>query len=672
MITLGFLSDYLCETIEEYKDKVLKNQYFFDTFKSEENLDKIIYYVRDFLIKEFNKDLDEIERDFVILGKYHGKIGIPFETIFHSLIFIKDALYKKILESEKYLLLAPDLSLFFDKAINAHARGYILKILEIHIKDIRKITKRQKTKYEKIHFYWLIKFLNYIRGKEKTYPAIEVNQCLLNEFLNSFDFYIKSRDKDLLKEIHFIHEQVHMYAKSLIFYIQDKEYVEAYFAYNNLINASYKLLNYLNSIYTHFERDKKNLFLETVVNESKKRKINLTIINILNLRTINKFYGEETGDKVINIVDKKLDEILDYRKFSYIKGYSGEFYILHKEEPEKKYRFAEKIKKALEEITVRGNTDLKFGVALSVLEIKDVKDKNDLLKLMEYSIEKAKGSISKISIFDEQQSKYVLQKEINKTSQIIQSVEEAFSKGNIQLYFQPIYDLKTGKVPFYEVLSRLKKGNQLITAEDFINLIYNMKLIKKFDFEVIKKIENKIPELKRIKEDITIFVNISPASLSSSDFVKYLISVVEHARKQKVNIIVELTEQSLLENYELLQFLKNEYEFLFAIDDFGAGYSSIKVVQDLSILGIIDYLKIDGTLIKDMINSVERKRLVELIVNFARLHGLKTIGEFVENEDTANLLKEIGVDYGQGFYFGKPKTLKDITKELNEKLTRTV
>ncbi|NPA54718.1 MAG: EAL domain-containing protein, partial [Aquificae bacterium] len=168
---------------------------------------------------------------------------------------------------------------------------------------------------------------------------------------------------------------------------------------------------------------------------------------------------------------------------------------------------------------------------------------------------------------------------------------------------------------------------------------------------------------KNIKENITLFVNISPASLSSSDFVKYLISVIEKAKKENINIVVELTEQSLLENYELLEFLKKEYDFSFAIDDFGAGYSSIKVVQDLSILGIIDYLKIDGMLIKDIVLSNERKKLVELIVNFAQFHGLKTIGEFVENKETAEALRDIGIDYGQGYYFGKPKTLEELIKE---------
>ncbi len=670
MITLALLSDFLYETIDEYKDKVIKNQFFFDTFRSEENLDKIIYYVRDFLIKEFNKDFQKIEKDFVVLGKYHAKLGIPFETIFHSLLFIKDALYKKILESEKYLLLAPDLSLFFDKAINSHAKGYLLKIIDTHLKDIKKITSKQNTEFEKIHFLWLVKFLNYIKGKEKTYSPIEAKNCQLNEFINSFDFYLKSKVDDLTDEIVNIHEQVHLYAKSLIFYIQDNEYVEAYFAFNNLINSSYKLLNFLNSIYSNFEKEKKNIFLDSILKE---KEAFLTVINILNLRTINKFYGDEIGDKVLNVVKNKLNEILDYRQFSFIQGYSGEFYILHKEKPEKKYIFAENLKKELESIIIRGTTDLKFGVSIAMLEIPNIKNKKELLKLIDYSIEKAKKNISKIVVFEKKETERILNQDINKTTHIIESLEEAFSKGTIQLYFQPICNLKTGEIIFYEVLSRIKNKDEVITADKFISLIYNMKLIKTFDFEVLKKIENKMGSLKKIKENITIFINISPASLSSTDFVKYLISTVEKGRKENVNIVVELTEQSLLENYEFLEFLKKEYNFSFAIDDFGgSGYSSIKVVQDLSILGIIDYLKIDGLLIKEVPKSEERKKLVELIVNFAKLHNLKTVGEFIENKETADILKKIGVDYGQGYYFGKPKIIEEILREVDEEITGRV
>ena len=673
MITLGFLEEFLYETIDEYKEKVLKNKFFLNTFGTEENLDRIIYSVRDFLIKEFNKDIDNIEKDFEALGKYHSKIGIPFETILHSLIFIKDSLYTKILESEKYLLLAPDLSSFFDKAINAHAKGYMLKTINYHIKDIQSIEKNHISPYGKIHLSWLKKFLKYIKGKEKLYPAIEVENCKFTGILDSFDFKIKFSPKNTIDTIRNLHEKLHMYAKSLVFYMQDNEYVEAYFAYNNIVNTSYRLLDYLNNTYTYFFKNKKSIFINHILDKAKEGNVYLAVINVLNLGTINRFYGEDIGDKIIDIIDAKLSEIVDYETASFIKGYSGEFYILLENKPEKMYQYAEYLKKEIEQITVRKDGfDLKFGVSVSLIELSNIKNKKELLKVIDYSVEKSKGNLSKIFILKQEELNNILKQEINKETSLIETLEKVFSKGNVELYFQPIYDLIDNKVIAYEVLSRIRDGSKTIVAEDFINLIYNMKLIKSFDFEVLKKITNKLSELKKLGKGTKIFVNISPVSLSSSDFVKSLISTVETAKKEDVEVIVELTEQSLLENFEFLKFLKKEYNLTFAIDDFGTGYSSIKLVQDLSILGIIDFLKIDGLLIKDISKSAERKKLVELIVSFAKFHNLKTIGEFIENKTIMDTLKDIGVDYGQGYYFSKPKNIKELIKDLNEEFTGTV
>ena len=672
MIKLSLLSDYLDDSINTYKEKVLKDKYLLDTFGSKENLFKVIYNIREFLKKEFDKDEKTVEKDFETLGKYHAKLGIPFQTVLYSLFFIKDEIYKRILETEKYLLLTPILSSFFDTAINAHAKGYLYKSIEEHIEEILDLSLGEKSKYEKLHFSWLVKFLKYIKGEESTYPNMNAENCALNNFIKSFDFEIKAGNKEFIKKVESIHSEIHRYAKNLLFYKKNNEYIEAYFTYNNLINFSYKLLNFLNSIYVHFEKNKKNIFLDAVIKYTDKQDVCLSVVNILNLKVINRFYGEETGDKVIKVVKEKLNELLDYRKFSFIKGYSGEFYIFHKEKPKSKYSFAEKIKKELESITILGNIDLKFGVSISVLELSKIDSKEKLIKVIDYAVEEAKKNLSKIAILDKETIHENIINEIDKINQSIYTIEKAFSEGSIELYFQPIVHLKTGKVVFLETLARINNKGEIITAEEFINLIYNMKLIKKFDFTIFSKILEKTEKIKKAKEKLTVFVNVSPVSLSSSDFVKEMISTVEKAKKEGVNIVIELTEKSILENPEFIKFLKNEYNLTFAIDDFGTGYSSIRTVQDLSILGIIDYLKIDGALIKDISTSEERKKLVELIVSFAKIHGLKTVAEFVENRETSQVLEEIGVDYGQGFYFGKPKNLNEVIGELNEKYTGTL
>lgn len=93
-----------------------------------------------------------------------------------------------------------------------------------------------------------------------------------------------------------------------------------------------------------------------------------------------------------------------------------------------------------------------------------------------------------------------------------------------------------------------------------------------------------------------------------------------------------------------------------AIDDFGAGYSNFERILEFE----PDIIKIDGSLIKNIQTDVFSRDLVETIVAFAKKQNIKTVGEFVENEAIFNILNEIGVDYSQGYYFGKPISLKII------------
>ena len=92
---------------------------------------------------------------------------------------------------------------------------------------------------------------------------------------------------------------------------------------------------------------------------------------------------------------------------------------------------------------------------------------------------------------------------------------------------------------------------------------------------------------------------------------------------------------------------------LIAIDDFGAGYSNFERLLEFS----PDILKIDGKLVKNIANDVYSKNIVETIVSFTKKQKIITIAEFVENEQIYNILSELGVDYSQGYYFGKPENI---------------
>jgi len=118
-------------------------------------------------------------------------------------------------------------------------------------------------------------------------------------------------------------------------------------------------------------------------------------------------------------------------------------------------------------------------------------------------------------------------------------------------------------------------------------------------------------------------------------------------------IIFEITESEGIENYSDVQtFIQRvkRHGCQIAIDDFGTGYSNFEHIMKLN----VDYLKIDGSLVKNIDTSVESRIVVETIIQFAKKLGISTITEYVHNKSVYNVVKELGTDYVQGFYIGKP------------------
>lgn len=119
-------------------------------------------------------------------------------------------------------------------------------------------------------------------------------------------------------------------------------------------------------------------------------------------------------------------------------------------------------------------------------------------------------------------------------------------------------------------------------------------------------------------------------------------------------VVFEIVESESIEKFEQVRnFIEKvkSYECKIAIDDFGTGYSNFEYLLKLN----ADYIKIDGSMIKDIDTSKEAEIVVSTIVGFAKKMGIKTIAEFVENESILEKVKEMGIDYSQGYYFSAPK-----------------
>jgi len=169
----------------------------------------------------------------------------------------------------------------------------------------------------------------------------------------------------------------------------------------------------------------------------------------------------------------------------------------------------------------------------------------------------------------------------------------------------------------------------------------------------VKEIIDINVKLLREREDIRISVNLAPTDVTDENVFEVLLKVENSIRRR---MLLEITEVEGIPSFEEVRKAVTELRKLgyrICIDDFGAGYSNLVNLTQMR----IDYLKIDGSIIRDIHRNRMSRLLTEMITRFCREVGIKVIGEFVESERVLEELRKIGVHYGQGYHLGKPEPL---------------
>ncbi len=167
-------------------------------------------------------------------------------------------------------------------------------------------------------------------------------------------------------------------------------------------------------------------------------------------------------------------------------------------------------------------------------------------------------------------------------------------------------------------------------------------------------LDNSFKVLKETDKEISI--NLSVLDIESKDVQNKVFLLLEDFKQDAHRIIFEILESEDIKNFDtIISFIKKVklYGVKIAIDDFGTGYSNFARLLQYE----PDFVKIDGSLIKNIKDNELSKNIVETIVLFAKKQKIKTVAEFVENEEVYNIVKEMGIDYSQGYAFGKPEEL---------------
>jgi len=244
------------------------------------------------------------------------------------------------------------------------------------------------------------------------------------------------------------------------------------------------------------------------------------------------------------------------------------------------------------------------------------------------------------------------------------SITEALEKKQFRLYAQPIHSCCAGSGgERYEILLRLQDGDQAIRPGAFMPAAERYNLSTKIDYwvldNVIRWFETHADALDRLK---LCSVNLSALSLCDDAFLQYALTRLESSAFPHRKICFEITETAAISNLsQAIQFIETlrNAGCRFALDDFGSGLSSFGYLRNLP----VDMVKIDGAFIRNIGNNEIDLAMVKSISEIVGKMGKQTTAEYVESAQALSLLKEIGVDFAQGYYLGKPIPLELITHE---------
>lgn len=225
-----------------------------------------------------------------------------------------------------------------------------------------------------------------------------------------------------------------------------------------------------------------------------------------------------------------------------------------------------------------------------------------------------------------------------------------YNSQDVSVHYQPIVCNQTKKIVKYEALMRLGSVDEPIYPITFMR---SLKKIEKLYNELSISMLTQVCRDLRANKIMVASINVSMLNITNIRFCKQLFEEINKLDNKK-RIVVEFTETDEIDFKRAIIFL-NELKGMgvqISMDDFGAGYSNFKNLVEID----FDYIKIDGDIVKNIVID-KNKAIVDAIVGYSKQFNIPTIAEHVENVQIYNIVREMGVEYSQGYYFGKPERL---------------
>jgi EAL domain-containing protein (putative c-di-GMP-specific phosphodiesterase class I) len=369
----------------------------------------------------------------------------------------------------------------------------------------------------------------------------------------------------------------------------------------------------------------------------------LIYINIESFDEINEYFGIDAGNKILAYVANWLKNELPTSKAKLYKLDLNNFAIFTTQRISIPIldNYLKKISSNIEkeDFTFKGTTlNISFTIGVA-------RCKKDIVKCAYLALKDAQNLKKSYKIYDKHckhEDRFLKNIKMN------QAIKDAITENRVVPFFQPIYNLKTNEIEKFESLIRIKnRSDGHLKPAEFLDIAKKSKLYLELSKSMIKSSFDILEDSK-----FPITINISAEDILDKKVSSFIIRQLKNSELGHL-ITFEIVESERIENHlRVVNFIKRVKNLgcKVAIDDFGSGYSNFDQILKLN----VDYLKIDGSLIKNIDKDKDSEIMTKSIVSFAKEMGIETIAEFVGNKTVFDKVKSLGIDYAQGYHIGKP------------------
>lgn len=384
----------------------------------------------------------------------------------------------------------------------------------------------------------------------------------------------------------------------------------------------------------------------------------LILVSVDNYKMLKNIYGLEVAHAVL---EKLVEILLSFPRtpMRLYRIYNDTFALLS----DTKVHLQEELKYLYDRLSLERIPLDAFDIALNYslsLALPSMQSKLPLFARAEIALYKAREQEHrKYLLFDENRNDEGIFAQNQEWSKRFQT---ALHEHRIVAFFQPIYNIQEGCVNKFESLVRMIEGDEVILPYHFLHIAKQLGKLSDITLLMLKEVFEQVKKFP----DVEFSINTSFEDFEEANLLHDIKKMIEHEVVNTRNIIIEILEtgtykdeQYVIDTIKALKALG----FKIAIDDFGAGNSNFAHLMLMQ----VDYIKIDGQFVRNIIEDVQSQNITQTINRFGHLAGAKTVAEFVADEAIFEMISKMGIDYAQGYYICEPREASQIDQMLSIK-----